>query len=207
MIKGPSLEVGEQLTHASATVFWNEWKSLSIRPEHLNDVNAAANFILNHEARYQTVTNATGIPFYVVGLCHYRESSFNFNTHLANGDPLFDRHGNPIVTTHVPAGLGPFRTWEEGAIGAFKHEGWLHGYHWDLLNAMENLEAFNGEGYRHMGVINPYLFSFSNLYVKGKYGSDGHYDPNLVDEQAGVVTIMLALKARGIGLNEVAPAV
>jgi len=183
---------------------YSEWKKASISPSHANDVSAIARFIINHESRYATVSSATGCPFWVVGIFHYRESSFDWNTHLANGDPLFDRHGNLLKTTHVPAGLGPFRTWEEGAIGAlhYEHGGYAH-YHWDVANALENIEAYNGMGYANLGVMNPYLFSFSNLYVHGKYGSDGHYNPKLVDAQCGAVPIMQSLISKGISIADI----
>jgi lysozyme family protein len=200
------IQLGVDLSaRRSKQEYWSEWQRASVKPSRLVYATSAANFILNHQSRYQAVGDQFGCPFWVIGCIHYRESSFDFNTHLANGDPLFDRHGHPIKTVDVPAGLGPFNTWEEGAVGALKHEGWHIGrYHWDVVNALENLELFNGAGYIYHRVVSPYLFSFTNIYVRGKFGSDGHYNPNLVDQQGGCVAVMKVLQSKGVQFSEIA---
>ena len=45
-------------------------------------------------------------------------------------------------------------------------------------------------GYKKKGVPNPYLWSFTTEYIKGKYVADGRYDPNAVSKQPGVAAIM-----------------
>src|SRR6185295_1371808 len=61
---------------------------------------------------YHAVSKVTGVPWYVIAVIHMRESSQNWTASLAQGDP-WNR-----VSTHVPAGRGPFRSWEEAAIDA-----------------------------------------------------------------------------------------
>ena len=39
------------------------------------------------QARYDQVANATGVPWYVIGIIHEMEGGLNFTTHLHNGDP------------------------------------------------------------------------------------------------------------------------
>jgi lysozyme family protein len=56
------------------------------------------------------------------------------------------------------------------------------------------LEAYNGFGYRRKGVPSPYLWSFCNLYERGKYVADGQYDPNAVSKQCGAGVMLKKLK-------------
>lgn len=186
--------------------YWNLWTSTVVDHSHFDEIFNAANTILTNWSRYKAVGDQFSIPPYVVGVIHYREASFDFNTYLANGDPLFDKQGNAIKTVHVPQGLGPFKTWEDAAIASIQNMGWGQGWHWDIVNALENLRSYNGTGYELYHKMNtPYLWSFTNHYTKGKYSDDGKWDADLIDHQSGCVPILLALKGMGIDLNEVAP--
>ena len=55
------------------------------------------------------------------------------------------------------------------------------------------LERYNGFGYRKRGLVTPYLWSFSNLYIKGKFVADGHFDPNAVSKQCGAALMLKAV--------------
>jgi len=155
-----------------------------------NDVYPRVSFIANkirsYKSRYESVNV---VPYFITGIIHYRESGFNFSTHLHNGDPLTwwtinEPKGRPAN------GKPPFR-WEDSALDAIslkKHlipkdnsiEGWLYFF-----------EAYNGFGYRIYRKINsPYLWSGSNHYIKGKYSHDGRYDESLVDKQIGCAVIL-----------------
>ena len=68
-----------------------------------------------HKSRYQAVSAKTGIPWAVVAVIHERECSQDWTGSLAQGDP-WDR-----VSVHVPAGRGPFKSWEEAAIDALSN--------------------------------------------------------------------------------------
>ncbi|WP_164937438.1 hypothetical protein [Bradyrhizobium guangxiense] len=46
----------------------------------------------------------------LIAVSHYRESSQDFSKRLAQGDP-WNR-----VSTHVPAGRGPFNSFEESLL-------------------------------------------------------------------------------------------
>jgi lysozyme family protein len=52
-------------------------------------------------------------------------------------------------------------------------------------------------GYRRRGVPSPYLWSFSNLYTKGKFVADGHFDANAVSAQCGAAVMLKALQGQG----------
>ena len=62
--------------------------------------------------RYLKAEKLTGVPWYMIAALHWRESSGDFRTQLAQGDPL------NRVSTHVPRGRGPFKWWEAGAYDA-----------------------------------------------------------------------------------------
>src|SRR5258708_11519711 len=64
------------------------------------------------KARYQAVEKKSGVPWPIIAVIHLRESSQNFNTQLAQGDPLSS------VSTHVPRNQGPYYgsdAWERAA--------------------------------------------------------------------------------------------
>jgi lysozyme family protein len=63
------------------------------------------------------------------------------------------------------------------------------------------LEKYNGFGYRKMGKPTPYLWSFCNLYEKGKYVADGRFDPKIISKQCGAAIMVKALIDRGTDLS------
>lgn len=144
-----------------------------------------------NKEKYQEVEKITTVPWYVVAVIHYRESSLNFTRHLHNGDRLSDR------TIHVPKGRplkgNPPFTWVESAVDALK----LKSYHtctdWSIENILNLLERYNGLGYKKKGLPSPYLWSWSNLYQRGKYVSDGRYDPAAIDKQCGTAVLIKLL--------------
>jgi lysozyme family protein len=64
------------------------------------------------KARYQGVSAKTGVPWAFVAVAHERECWQDWTGSLAQGDP-WNR-----VSVHVPAGRGPFASWEQAAIDA-----------------------------------------------------------------------------------------
>lgn len=180
---------------------------MEIDDDRLAEVFQAARQIMLNRARYEKVDTAIGVPWYVIGVLHMREPMppFSFQCHLANGDPLFDRFGNPLKTVHVPAGMGPFHNWEESAIAACKRVGWDTAlYHWDLVNALENIEAWNGPGYYLRGINSPYVWAGTNQAQPGKFTGDGVFDRDAVDRQLGCAPVLWALHTQhGVNLNEV----
>lgn len=157
------------------------------------EINAQAAKIEAKRPRYEVVSKATGVPWDVIGVIHYREASGSFDGVLHNGQKII---GKGTKTTLVPKGRGPFKTWEEAAIDALvtappyaaKNKDWSIGGTLDLL------ERYNGLGYRNKGLPSPYLWAGTDQYVKGKYVADGKYDPNHVDKQLGVAPILMKLR-------------
>jgi lysozyme family protein len=161
-----------------------------IKSEKYVTVDAVVNKIVAGKSRYETVGLPLNIPWHFIGIVHYMEGNCNFKTHLHNGDPLTAK------TIHVPegrpvGGTAPY-TWEFSAQDALKLKNLEKWPDWDIPGVLYKLEQYNGFGYRNLmqPIPSPYLWSFSNHYNKGKYVSDGHYDPNAVSAQCGAAVIL-----------------
>jgi lysozyme family protein len=179
--------------------------TLEIRADKVADVRRAANQIIANRARYERASATITMPWWVVGLMHMRESDFDFNTHLHNGDPLtartvHDPANRPAADPQLkrgqaapqaPSAANPY-TWEESAADAIAHDRLNTWNDWSLAGTLYKLEAFNGVGFRmyHPDVLSPYLWSFTNHYTKGKYPRDRVYDANFVDRQVGVAAAL-----------------
>ena len=141
--------------------------------------------------RYQAVAARTGVSWEVIAVIPERESSQDWTGSLAQGDP-WNR-----VSVHVPAGRGPFRSWEDAAIDALvncaPHA--ARNKDWSIAGTLTLLESYNGLGYACRGVPSPYVWSGTNQYKCGKYIRDGVYDPNAVDYQLGCAGLLLAMIA------------
>lgn len=156
-------------------------------------INAQAGKIATNRARYEAVARATGVPWDVIGVIHYRESSGDFNGVLHNGQKII---GTGKKTTLVPKGRGPFTSWEEAAYDALMNCAPFAGKNedWSIGGTLDLLERYNGLGYRNKGLPSPYLWAGTDQYAKGKYVKDGVYDPNHVDQQLGVAPVLMKLR-------------
>lgn len=156
-------------------------------------INKQAEKIAANRKRYEAVSKATGVPWDVIGVIHYRESSGDFAGVLHNGQKII---GTGKKTTLVPKGRGPFSSWEEAAYDALMNNAPYAGKNtdWSIGPTLDLLERYNGLGYRNKGLPSPYLWAGTDQYVKGKYVADGKYDPNHVDQQLGVAPILMKLR-------------
>lgn len=165
------------------------WQEMKINPVKAQQFKNVADKILMNKARYQAVSMKTSVPWEVIGVIHYRESSCNFNTYLGNGEPLSRK------TRLVPRGRGPFATWEEGAIDALMNASPKAGLNkdWSIGGTLDIVEKYNGLGYARMDKPSPYVWAGTNQYTAGKYVADGIYDPSHVDTQLGCAGILSQL--------------
>ncbi|QQO23155.1 hypothetical protein JJB98_26070 [Bradyrhizobium diazoefficiens] len=175
----------DALTRASL----RRWQEASLTRKTLSD-NVAKSLVAAKK-RYEAVGARTGVPWAVIAVIHQRESSQNWGRSLAQGDP-WDR-----VSTHIPAGRGPFGSWEEAAADALVN---CHPYlakrkDWSLAGVLIALEMYNGLGYASKGVPSPYLWAGTDQYKSGKYVRDGVYDPSDVDQQLGCVAMLFSMMA------------
>lgn len=173
-----------------------------VKPSSIAKVDAAYRQLVANKARYEAVANAfrlPGVPWYLIGCIHMRESSFRFTGHLHNGDPLTARtknvpSGRPLA--NPKAGAGKPYTWEESAIDAIglKLSGSPSWYNYkndkSTASLLNKLEAFNGAGYRNKNIPTPYLWADSTVQVPGKFVADGQFNPSVVDQQLGAGTLL-----------------
>ena len=169
--------------------------AMKILPSRERDFDAAADKLVRLYMRsaYGDVPQTTGIPLPWIAASFDREASSDFSRSPAQGDP-WDR-----VSVRVPKGRGPFRSWSEAAKDAYHLNGldrvgaanwtWALGYYY--------AELFNGFGYRdwhHMR--SPYVIGGTNLQTRGKYTRDGRFDSSVMDQQLGVVPLMMRMVER-----------
>src|ERR1035437_1729079 len=154
----------------------------------INAVKRKTDLMISNQDRYKAVSHTFPNPcltWQIVAVIHEMECSQNFNKYLGNGQSL-DK-----VTTIVPAGRGPFASFEVGAIDALRLQGADKITDCSIGRILYFLEGYNGYGYsKYHNINSPYLWAGSNWYVKGKYTSDGHFDPNAVSQQIGVALLL-----------------
>jgi lysozyme family protein len=171
------------------------WAACRIRPDRMDKVIEATDRMLKGRSRYEAVSARSKVPWQLIGIMHGLECGYSFFRHLHNGDSL----AGP--TTHVPEGRPPgwngTGSWEDSAVDAvrFKFKGITD---WSLPQVLYALESFNGFGYRPKGIRSPYLWSFSNLYTKGRYVADHVYDPEAESKQVGSALVLKMLEQRGL---------
>jgi lysozyme family protein len=175
--------------------YLNLFGECQIRPARLGEVAWHRNKLLKNRPRYDEVAAQTGAPWWFVGIVHALEASFSFSGHLHNGDPLTAR------TVHVPrnqpAQWLPPSDWVSSAVDAIRWQGYAGAADWSLAAALYRFESYNGFGYFARGIPSPYLWSFSNRYVRGKFVSDGKFNPDAVSNQCGAAVMLKALVAAG----------
>lgn len=171
--------------------YGNLYARATIRPEHLASARRIAAKLTANKARYDSIAVSIGCPWWFVAVLHQMESDADFNTYLGNGQRL-DR-----VTTMVPRGRGPFKTFEAGALDALREMKMDQVPEWSIERVLFEIEHFNGFGYISRGINSPYLWSFTSLYSKGKFlekpGAKSWFDPNAVSTQCGAAAILKCL--------------
>lgn len=167
------------------------WDTCKINADKQYSVDLICTKLKANKSRYETISKATGVPWDVVACIHKMESNCDFTTHLHNGDPLKAR------TVQVPAGRpktgNPPFTFEESAIDALGYDGATGIKDWNIVATLKFLERYNGLGYRNKGIYSPYLWSYTNHYVKGKFTRDSYFDPEAVSQQVGCVPMLKML--------------
>lgn len=168
------------------------WAVMKVTPSLIPSVDQVAKRLVDPAAktRYQAVSAKTKVPWAIIAVIHEREASQSWKASLAQGDPWNK------VSIHVPAGRGPFGSWEDAAIDSLvncapRAAAWGD---WSIGGALTLLEEYNGLGYAAKGRPSPYVWASTDQYVKGKYVADGHYDPNAIDRQLGCAALLARMK-------------
>lgn len=165
------------------------WANAKVWPALQSTLAQVAHRLVSAKERYQTVEAKTDVPWFIIAVIHERESSQSWLASLAQGDPW----NRPSI--HVPRGRGPFTSWEAAAVDALvncapyaaRNKDWTSG------GALTELEEYNGLGYAAHGVPSPYIWASTDQYLRGKYISDGHFDPNAVDHQLGCAALLKSM--------------
>jgi lysozyme family protein len=173
------------------------FNSMTFRPQFQESLNWHVTLISAARLRYEQVGKLVGVPWYFIGAIHGLEASFNFRAHLHNGDfPLKAR------TRQVPAGRPlvwlPPDDWESSAKDALRLLGFTGQSDWSLERTLYRLEAYNGFGYRKVGVPTPYLWAYSNHYDRGKFVADGKWNAKARSQQCGAAVLLKAIANAGL---------
>lgn len=169
-------------------VYAEQWDNME--RTRLSETRKTANRLLSYKDKYLAVEAKTKVPWYMIACIHQRESTADFTTQLAQGDPLGQ------VSTHVPKGQGPYYgedAWERAALIALEDVGLTKVIDWRLEKIIYYWEKYNGWGYFNHGVPSAYVWAASNQYTSGKYVSDGVWSPSAVDQQLGCAAILKTL--------------
>lgn len=179
-------------------------KTCEIKANRLSEVQGICDKILKNESRYTDIGDENDVPWFLVAVIHSLEGDLNFETHLHNGDPLKRRTVND--PSGRPPGHPPPFTFEESAKDALAFDRMNVNLEPSFAGICFKLEGFNGFGSRFRGIHTPYLWSFSNHYIAGKFVSDGHFDPTAVSKQCGgAVILRRLLEMKAISFEEHAP--
>lgn len=170
-------------------------------PERVHEVDFVAHRLtklgaLDHLDRVHQLTD---IPIVVMAPIGERECGFDFTKNWGQGDPLT----HPSVNEprgRPPLGAPPNDrfpvTWEYAALDAFTvcdRLNVLSVAEWTLPYACWKWEGYNGFGYRAHGIRTPYVVGGTNLQQRGKYTSDGKFDPAHMDGQLGALPIAMRM--------------
>lgn len=139
---------------------------------------------------YQRISQTVwGTPdrWWFVAIVHEREASQNFNDSIAQGDRWDER------STHIPRGLGPFKSFIDAAIFVLRKctpypAKWAD---WTIGGVLALFIQYNGTGYEDWHhEVSPYDWGATNAEEIGKYVADGKYNPNVWDVQIGCAALI-----------------
>lgn len=183
--KGTTLSVlkGPYETLFASAVIAQRWQTLA---------TSTAKAIVANKAKYDPVAAKVAVPWFFIGVIHKLECDLSFSKHLHCGDPLTAR--TVRVPKNRPASGSPPFAWDVSAADAISIESskWKSfATDWSIGATLYRLVTYNGLGYEQYGRENPYLWSGTQHWSKGKYVSDRKYDANFTaNQQIGVATIL-----------------
>lgn len=169
------------------------WGELVPSPARVPAIRRIAENIIAHKAAYQAVERGSGaVPWWWIGITDVMEGGGGASHHLHNGDSLARRTVNVPAGRPPPPAAPPF-TFYQSALDALRLAGLNGTALWTVAYAAYRWEAFNGWGYLHLPIEDPYLAAWSNKEGAGKFTGDHHFDPNAHSGQPGALTILKIL--------------
>lgn len=161
---------------------------MKLHPDRVKSVDSAARLLLKSKSRYEAVAAKTGVPWFVIAIIHMREASGSFAGVLHNGEHII---GTGRKTSLVPAGRGPFATWEAAAIDALLMHPISKTKVWDIASICYGVEAYNGWGYWWKGDhTSAYLWAGTSVDAGGKYVADHVFSATAQDAQNGAMAVL-----------------
>ena len=189
--------LSKSLKYADLADEYAAWfAAASVRSEHQSSADWHLTLMRQSRPRYQTVGRRLGVPWYFIAAIHGLEASFNFRAHYHNGDFPLSRRTRQVPANRPLVWLPP-SDWESSAVDALKLMGFAGQSDWSLPRTLHRIEAYNGFGYRRVGRVTPYLWSFSSLYSRGKFVADGRFDPKARSQQCGAAVMLKLLETAG----------
>jgi lysozyme family protein len=180
------------MTDLAALKALNEqrWANAKLTRGRAPEFKAPAQKAVNNKARYQSIEARTGVSWIFIAVSHYRESTQNFSRSLAQGDPWNK------VSVRVPAGRGPFASFEDAAVDALvncaPHA--ARNRDWSIGGKLTLLEQYNGLSYANAHRPSPYIWSGTDQYTIGKVLVDHGPIEEVVDKQLGCAGLIIAMR-------------
>jgi len=165
------------------------WANAKLTRARLPEFKAPAQKAVTNKARYQSIEARTGVSWIFIAVSHYRESTQNFSKSLAQGDPWNK------VSTHVPAGRGPFASFEDAAVDALANcaPHAARNTDWSIGGMLTLLERYNGLSYANANRPSPYIWSGTDQYTIGKVLVDHGPIEEVVDKQLGCAGLIITM--------------
>lgn len=167
--------------------------TMVIDTSHQSEIDEAIRLIQGNWMIYKSLVEKVNqkCPWYAVGIIHYMECDCNFNEHIHNGNPLTGRtydapSGRPIADPINP----PNYSWEESVTDWVRLKKWDVWVDWQIPDILYRCEQNNGFGNEAHGINSPYLWSYTSNYVKGKFVSDGKFNPDAISKQVGSAILL-----------------
>lgn len=140
------------------------FNSMIFSESFLDEAKTIALRILENKNLYEKVD--VNVPWYVIGILHYKEQNFDFSVHLHNGNSLSNRTKSK-PKNRPKTGKPPF-SWFESAADAIKlksrYSSKKSKEKWSLVDCLYFLEGYHGfEERLQKNRHSSYLWSGSNI--------------------------------------------
>jgi lysozyme family protein len=162
------------------------WDEMVINHDAVHEFDNFAHAAILHKPIYEQIEKLTGVPWVMTAVIHRRESDADFATYLGNGQSLARR------TTEVPAGRGPFHgpsAFVDGAVDAYKVEGWASIKDWRLEKILFYCLLFNGTSHEPFHPSS-YIWGLTNIQQSGKWVRDHVWNGSEMDTQPGCAPLL-----------------
>jgi len=179
---------GSSYTNELSNEYLAIFNACNIHGKLLPDIKAIFNKVKAGRASYEQVQSFLKIPWFFIGFMHYRECNCDFNKHLHNGDPINKK------TVHVPIGYpkqwNPPNDWQSSAMDALRLKEFDKVTDWSLPHLLYLTEKYNGFGVRFHNTASPYLWGYSDRYIKGGFPRDHEWNSEYLSKQCGLGTLL-----------------